>query len=56
MYHPSHPADVRNTWADIDKAKELLGWEPRTNIKDGIKQTVKWYKENQTWARTIALD
>ena len=56
MYHPSHPADVRNTWANIDKAKELLGWEPRTNIKDGIKQTVKWYKENQTWARTIALD
>ena len=54
-YHPSHPADVRHTWADISKAKELLAWEPRTDIKDGIKQTVNWYIENQDWARTIEL-
>lgn len=55
-YHPSHPADVKNTWADISKAKELLSWEPRINIRDGIKHTVKWYIENQDWAKTIALD
>ena len=28
-------------------SKELLGWEPNTNIEDGIKKTVEWYKDNE---------
>lgn len=31
---------------DCEKAKKLLGWEVKTNIEDGLKKTLNWYKEN----------
>lgn len=36
--------DSPHTWADISKAKELLGWEPRVKIEDGITEFLKWFK------------
>jgi nucleoside-diphosphate-sugar epimerase len=33
--------------ASIDKAKELVGYEPGTDFKDGLKRTIQWFKENQ---------
>jgi nucleoside-diphosphate-sugar epimerase len=50
---PSHPADVPVTWADISKAKRLLGWEPRTPLEAGLQHVVEWYTENREWARGI---
>ncbi len=44
---PAHPADVPATWADISKARRLLGWEPRVGIDRAIEQTVQWYRENR---------
>jgi len=38
------PGDVKGTWADISKARELLGYQPKVNIKEGIKAFVDWYK------------
>ena len=55
-YLPIHPADVRNTWADITQAKELLKWKPETSFSEGIRETVRWYVENQSWASTIAIN
>ena len=52
-YEPKHPADVSITWANIDKAQQLLNWSPRTIIEDGIKSAVDWYKANRNWARSI---
>ncbi len=46
IYSPPHPADVPRTWAKIDLAKELLGWEPKVNIEEGIRRTAEWFKEN----------
>ncbi len=37
--------DVRATFADNSKAKQLLGWEPKWTLEDGIKETVKWFQE-----------
>lgn len=37
-------ADMDSTWADISKAKELLGWEPKTSFEEGIKKLVDWHK------------
>ena len=48
-----HPADVQATWADISKARNLLKWEPKTTIDQGIENTVKWYLDNQELAREI---
>ena len=37
-YIPARPGDIRDTLADIGLAKELLGWEPKTTLEDGISQ------------------
>jgi UDP-glucuronate 4-epimerase len=43
----NQPGDVRKTYADIDKAKKLLDWEPRTSLEEGLKNFVSWYRENR---------
>jgi len=42
---PLQPGDVPETYADVSKAKELLDYQPRVKIKEGIKNFIKWYKE-----------
>ena len=31
------------------RIKEDIGWEPRVEFKEGLKETIKWYKENEKW-------
>jgi nucleoside-diphosphate-sugar epimerase len=50
---PAHPADVRATWANIGKARELLGWSPTVALNDGIANVVDWYRQNHAWTRDI---
>jgi len=52
---PRHPADVLATWADISKAREILGWEPKTSLEEGLGQTVDWYVQNRNWAKEVRL-
>jgi UDP-glucuronate 4-epimerase len=40
----SQPGDVSVTYADISKAKRLLGYQPKVKIEEGIKRFVEWYK------------
>ena len=42
---PAIPGDVQKSCADITKARELLGYNPKTTVEEGIKRFVKWYKE-----------
>ena len=42
---PMQPGDVLETYADITKAKKLLGWEPKTEIEEGVKKFVEWYRD-----------
>lgn len=44
---PMQPGDVDRTYADVSKAKKLIGYEPKTTFKQGIENFVKWYKENE---------
>ncbi len=44
---PSHKASVEETYADVSKAKELLGWEPTTPIEEGIGKLVAWFRANR---------
>ena len=39
---PEQPGDVPQTWANVDKAKQLLGYEPRTQYGDGVRQFCRW--------------
>ena len=44
---PMQPGDVDRTFADISKAKELIGYNPKTSFKEGIENFVEWYKINK---------
>jgi nucleoside-diphosphate-sugar epimerase len=55
IYKDFHKADLKATWADITKAKTLLGWEPKVPLEEGIKRTVQWFKENWNWLKDIEL-
>ena len=52
---PFHIADLKETWADIDKAKNLLGWEPRVSLDDGLEKSVQWYVDNRDWLKDIEV-
>ena len=39
---PEQPGDVPQTWARIDKARALLGYEPRTSYDEGLRRFVEW--------------
>lgn len=39
-----HPADVPITFADVSKAKRLLGWEPITSLREGLERYYRWWQ------------
>ena len=43
---PQQPGDVTQTFADIGKARRLLGYNPQTQIEEGIGKFVEWFREN----------
>ena len=53
IYQDRHPADPMTTWADINRAQSLLGWNPTVGIEEGIGRSVKWYLENRDWAKGL---
>ncbi len=54
-HHPFPATDVMATWANISRARELLGWEPQVDLKQGVASVVDWYMENRDWASKISL-
>jgi UDP-glucuronate 4-epimerase len=54
-HKPFHVADLMETWADISKAKNLLGWEPRVSLDEGLEKSVQWYLENQHWLKMVQV-
>ena len=45
---PLQPGDVPQTFADISKARRLLGYDPQTQIEKGIEKFVEWFKESSS--------
>jgi len=54
MRHPAHRADILANWADISKAKRLLGWEPQMDLVEGMKHMVDWYRAEREWVKEVA--
>jgi nucleoside-diphosphate-sugar epimerase len=52
-HKPFHVADLMETWADISKAKNLLGWEPQVSLEEGLEKSVQWYMDNRNWLKEI---
>ena len=47
IYAAPRPGDVRDSQADIQKARQLLGYEPIVSFDEGLKKTVEWYRASQ---------
>lgn len=47
VFDPSKPTTIPVRLVDTSRARDVLGFVPEVNIEDGIKRTVKWYRENQ---------
>ena len=46
-YGPDRPGDIRDSLADITKAETLLGYNPQIRIREGLQQTLSWFKANE---------
>lgn len=46
MHGPNRAGDIPHSLASVDKARNLLGYEPTHDIRAGLKQAVEWYWEN----------
>jgi len=51
--HPAHPADMRANWADVRKAREMLGWEPQVGLREGMTRLIDWYNAERSWASEV---
>lgn len=45
QHGPDRAGDVKHSLADISKAKNILGYDPSVSVKEGLKKTFEWYKE-----------
>lgn len=52
-YQTAHPADMLANWADVEKAREILGWEPLISIEKGVANLVAWYNKERLWASQV---
>ncbi len=45
-FGPPRPGDVKHSLADISRARSLLGYEPRYDVRTGLAEAIAWYREN----------
>ena len=48
IYAEARPGDVRDSQADITKARKLLGLEPTVSLEEGLRRTVDWYRDSRS--------
>lgn len=46
IFGPDRAGDIKHSNADINKAREKLGYEPEWSLTEGLKDAIAWYKEN----------
>ena len=39
--------DIKKTYSNVNKAKKIINWQPKTSLKVGIEKFVQWYKSNK---------
>ncbi len=53
QYGPPNLADMFTNQADVSKAREMLGWNPQVNLREGIANLIAWYNEEREWAKEV---
>ena len=51
---PAFKADMLANWANVEKAGELLGWEPQVSFDEGIQKEVDWYQRERKWTSLVS--
>jgi UDP-glucuronate 4-epimerase len=46
-------ADMQSNWADVSKAREMLGWQPQVSLLEGVRMLVDWYNAERSWADKV---
>jgi len=54
--HPPNLADILTNHADVTKAGNLLGWQPKIGLKEGVTRLVDWYQAERDWVKGIATE
>ncbi|MDP9262581.1 MAG: NAD(P)-dependent oxidoreductase, partial [Actinomycetota bacterium] len=44
---PSFTVDVQRRWPSVEKAERLLGWKARIDVRDGIRATAEWLRQQE---------
>lgn len=55
-HRPAHPADMLANLANVEKARRLLGWEPRVSLREGMANLVAWYNAERDWASQVETE
>jgi len=53
QHGPPNPADMFTNWADVSKARNLLGWQPEYDMRAGTQKLIEWYLQERAWARDV---
>ncbi|MFZ5881688.1 MAG: NAD-dependent epimerase/dehydratase family protein [Chloroflexota bacterium] len=53
QYGPPNLADMFTNWADVSKAREMLGWQPQFTLSRGVANLIDWYNREREWARDV---
>ena len=54
-YESFPKTDIKETWADIKKAKKLIDWTPKITLEEGLDRTIDWYLKNKSWLKEIKI-
>ena len=52
---PVVKADMLANLADISKARDLLGWDPKVDLDEGLQRSVDWYLRERDWLKDIRI-
>jgi len=47
QFEPPREGDIRDSQADISKAREILGYQPAVDFEEGLERTYAWYQQQQ---------
>ena len=46
-YGTEREGDIKHSYADISRARNILGYQPQTSILDGLRETLAWFEESE---------
>jgi nucleoside-diphosphate-sugar epimerase len=56
QYGPPNLADMFQNWADVSKARQMLGWQPQVGLVEGMSRLIEWYNAERDWACEVITD